>query len=79
MTDTATLHAQLDAWIDQHFDEQVQFLQQLVRVPTDTPPGNNAPHADRTAELIQAWGFEAEKHPVPASRCRTTACKASPT
>jgi acetylornithine deacetylase/succinyl-diaminopimelate desuccinylase-like protein len=34
---------QLDAWIDQHFDEQVAFLQQLVRVPTDTPPGNNAP------------------------------------
>ena len=65
MTDTATVHARLDAWIDQHFDEQVAFLQQLVRVPTDTPPGNNAPHAERTAELIQAWGFDAEKHPVP--------------
>jgi len=36
-----------------------------VRVPTDTPPGNNAPHAERTAELIRAFGFEAEKHPVP--------------
>jgi succinyl-diaminopimelate desuccinylase len=44
----------------------VQFLQQLVRVPTDTPPGNNAPHAERTAELLAAFGFEAEKHPVPA-------------
>ena len=42
----------LDAWIDQHFDEQVKFLQHLVQVPTDTPPGNNAPHAERTAELI---------------------------
>ena len=29
-------------WIDQHFDEEVRFLQALVRVPTDTP-GNNAP------------------------------------
>ncbi len=65
MTDTSAIHAQLDAWVDQHFDEQVRFLQQLVRVPTDTPPGNNAPHAERTAELIQAWGFDAEKHPVP--------------
>ena len=45
-------YQQLDAWIDQHFDEQVQFLQALVRVPTDTPPGNNAPLAERTAELI---------------------------
>ena len=57
----------LDAWIDQHFDEQVAFLQQLVRVPTDTPPGDNAPHAETTAELLQAFGFDAEKHAVPAA------------
>jgi len=55
----------LDAWIDAHFDEEVRFLQQLVRVPTDTPPGDNAPHAERTAELLKDFGFEAEKHPVP--------------
>ena len=55
----------LDAWIDAHFDEEVRFLQELVRVPTDTPPGDNAPHAERTAELLQAFGFEAQKHPVP--------------
>ncbi|HRN74680.1 M20/M25/M40 family metallo-hydrolase [Ottowia sp.] len=63
-------YAALDAWIDQHFDEQVQFLQQLVRVPTDTPPGNNAPHAEKTAELIKAWGFEAEHHAVPEQQVR---------
>ena len=56
----------LEAWIDAHFDEQVQFLQALVRVPTDTPPGNNAPHAERTAELLEGFGFEVEKYPVPA-------------
>ncbi|HYN61095.1 MAG TPA: M20/M25/M40 family metallo-hydrolase [Rubrivivax sp.] len=56
----------LDAWVDAHFDEQVKFLQALVRVPTDTPPGNNAPHAEVTAGLLQAFGFEVEKHPVPA-------------
>ena len=60
-------HERLDAWIDSHFDEEVRFLQALVRVPTDTPPGNNAPHAERTAELLQGFGFEAEKHPVPAA------------
>ena len=52
MTATAQTYQQLDAWIDAHFDEQVQFLQALVQVPTDTPPGNNAPHAERTAELL---------------------------
>ena len=61
-----TSYAQLDAWIDAHFDEEVQFLQALVRVPTDTPPGDNAPHATRTAELLLAMGFVAEQHPVPA-------------
>ena len=60
-------HAALDAWIDQHFDDEVRFLQALVRVPTDTPPGNNAPHAERTAELLKEFGYEAEKHAVPAS------------
>ena len=58
-------YEQLDAWIDAHFDEQVQFLQELIRVPTDTPPGNNAPHAERTADLLHAMGLEAEKHAVP--------------
>ena len=60
-----TRYTQLDAWIDTHFDEQVAFLQQLIRVPTDTPPGNNAPHAERTAELLTAMGLNADKHPVP--------------
>ena len=60
-----TDYDKLDAWIDSHFDEEVRFLQELVRVPTDTPPGNNAPHAERTAQLLQGFGFEAEKFPVP--------------
>ncbi|MEY2781823.1 MAG: hypothetical protein RL307_1527, partial [Pseudomonadota bacterium] len=58
-------YAALDAWIDEHFDEQVRFLQELVKVPTDTPPGNNAPHAERTAELLAQMGLLAEKHAVP--------------
>lgn len=63
-------YEQLDAWIDSHFDEQVKFLQELVRVPTDTPPGNNAPHAERTADLLQDMGIVAEKHAVPDSEVK---------
>jgi acetylornithine deacetylase/succinyl-diaminopimelate desuccinylase-like protein len=59
-------YARIDTWIDAHFDEQTRFLQALVQVPTDTPPGNNAPHADVTATLLQAMGLAVEKHPVPA-------------
>ena len=58
-------YAQLDAWIDSHFDEQVRFVQALVQVPTDTPPGNNTPHALRTAELLSEFGFIAEQFEVP--------------
>ena len=61
----STPYEQIDAWIDAHFDEQVKFLQELIRVPTDTPPGNNAPHAQRTAELLHGMGLEAEQYAVP--------------
>ena len=65
-----TDYQRLDDWIDAHFDEEVRFLQELVRVPTDTPPGYNAPHAERTAELLAGFGFEAERHAVPEQAVR---------
>jgi acetylornithine deacetylase/succinyl-diaminopimelate desuccinylase-like protein len=64
------LHARLDAWVDAHFDEAVRFLQALVRVPTDTPPGDNAPHALRTQALLAAMGLAAERHDVPEDEVR---------
>ena len=67
---TASDHARIDAWVDAHFDAEVRFLQALVRVPTDTPPGDNAPHAERTAALLAEFGFEAEAHAVPDARVR---------
>jgi succinyl-diaminopimelate desuccinylase len=60
-----TDYDKLDAWIDAHFEEEVAFLRDLVRVPTDTPPGDNAPHAEATAALLEGFGFTVEKHPVP--------------
>jgi succinyl-diaminopimelate desuccinylase len=60
-----SLHNQLDQWINQHFEEQVQFLQQLIRVPTDTPPGDNTPHALRTAQLLAEMHLPAELHTPP--------------
>jgi acetylornithine deacetylase/succinyl-diaminopimelate desuccinylase family protein len=60
-----TNYTLLDTWIDTHFDEQVQFLQHLIQVPTDTPPGNNAPHAERAADLLDAMGLTTERHAVP--------------
>ena len=70
MTATTQQYAQLDQWIDAHFDEQVKFLQALVQVPTDTPPGNNAPHAAKTTELLKNLGYEAEQFPVPEAEVK---------
>ena len=64
----STQEQQITAWIDAHFDEEVAFLQQVVQVPTDTPPGNNAPHAARVAQLLEAYGWEAEQHAVPSEQ-----------
>lgn len=61
------LYAKLDQWIDAHFDEQVKFLQSVIQVPTDTPPGNNTPHALHTAQLLKAYDMHAESHEVPES------------
>jgi succinyl-diaminopimelate desuccinylase len=62
---TEQARQQLTDWIDAHFDEEVSFLQSVVRIPTDTPPGNNAPHADAIAGMIESFGWTAEKHAVP--------------
>ena len=64
----STQEQQITDWIDAHFDEEVAFLQQVVQVPTDTPPGNNAPHAARVAQLLEAYGWEAEQHAVPSEQ-----------
>ena len=56
---------QITQWIDQHFDEEVAFLQKVLQTPTDTPPGNNAPHAELITSLVEAYGWQAEKHAVP--------------
>jgi acetylornithine deacetylase/succinyl-diaminopimelate desuccinylase-like protein len=62
-----TPYERLGDWIDNHLDESIAFLRELVRIPSDTPPGDNAPHAARTAELLTRMGFVVERHPVPAS------------
>jgi acetylornithine deacetylase/succinyl-diaminopimelate desuccinylase-like protein len=53
-----------------HRDEQTRFLAELVRVPSDNPPGDCRPHAERAAALFEALGFAVERHDVPADLAR---------
>jgi len=60
----------LDRWVDAHHAEQVEFLRAIVRVASDTPPGDNAPAAENVAALLDAIGFRVERHPVPEALLR---------
>jgi len=63
-------HAAIHAFLAEHRTEAERFLAEIVRLPSDNPPGNCAPHARRTAELLRAMGLAVEAHPVPADLVR---------
>ena len=65
-----TIDATLAQFIDSHHAEQIEFLRQIVRVPSDTPPGNNNPPAEKAAELLTAKGYNVERFAVPEQRVR---------
>lgn len=56
--------------VDSLYDQQVRFLAELVKVPSDNPPGDCAPHAARAAALLEAMGFTVERHVVPDATVR---------
>ena len=55
----------IEAFIDDSFPGAQAFLAELVKVPTDNPPGDCAPHAARARELLEGLGLTVEAHPVP--------------
>jgi len=54
------------AFIDRNRERAERFLAELVRIPSDNPPGNLAPAAAKAAGLLKGLGLDAESHPVPA-------------
>jgi acetylornithine deacetylase/succinyl-diaminopimelate desuccinylase family protein len=63
---TAFIHR----FLNEQRQRQVEFLADLVKVPSDNPPGDTDPHSRRAAELLEGLGLEVERHPVPESDCR---------
>jgi acetylornithine deacetylase/succinyl-diaminopimelate desuccinylase family protein len=51
-------------FIERNFPRQVELLKALVRVPSDNPPGDCAPHAQAAGALLEKLGFEVERHKV---------------
>ncbi len=50
--------------------DQVRFLSEIVKMPSDNPPGDCTAHAMRTAELLELMGFTVERHQVPEAVVR---------
>jgi succinyl-diaminopimelate desuccinylase len=60
----------LGALVRQNFDAECDFLAELVKVASDNPPGDTAPHAHKTAALLERLGFVVERHHVPMELVR---------
>ena len=60
-----TLADQVTSFVERDFARETAFLAELVKVPSDNPPGDCAAHAARAKELLEQLGLTVEAHPVP--------------
>lgn len=60
------VETRIRAFLEAEREAQVRFLADIVKIPTDNPPGDCGPAAERAARLIEAFGWTVERHPVPA-------------
>lgn len=68
MSDEA--RAGIHEFLERERAAQTSFLAELVKVPSDNPPGDCRLHAERAAGLLEALGLKVERHPVPDTLVR---------
>src|SRR5258705_2167032 len=57
----------IQRYIDRDFEREVASLTELVKVPSDSPPGDCAANAARARDLLEGLGFEVITDNVPAT------------
>jgi acetylornithine deacetylase/succinyl-diaminopimelate desuccinylase-like protein len=62
MTD---LVGRIRAYLAGERGRQAAFLAELVKLPSDNPPGDCARHAEQAANMLEDLGLEVERHRVP--------------
>jgi succinyl-diaminopimelate desuccinylase len=55
----------IQAFVREHADAETRFLAEIVKVPSDNPPGDCEPAASAVARLLEELGFDVERHKVP--------------
>jgi len=69
---TDDLRTRVRQFLADRREEQTRFLAELVRTPSDNPPGDCMAHAMRAAALLERLGFAVERHDVPAALVRAS-------
>jgi acetylornithine deacetylase/succinyl-diaminopimelate desuccinylase-like protein len=67
---TSALETQIGKIVNTSFAAECNFLAEVVKIPTDNPPGDCAAHAQRVRTLLEAMGLPVEAHPVPVDSVR---------
>jgi succinyl-diaminopimelate desuccinylase len=62
--------ATIRAYLAAERGAQAAFLAELVKAPSDSPPGDCARHAALAAELLEGLGLTVERHTVPQELVR---------
>jgi acetylornithine deacetylase/succinyl-diaminopimelate desuccinylase-like protein len=65
-----TLESRVLEQVERRFADEQRFLAELVKIPTDNPPGDCAAHAVKTQAMLEQLGFTVEAHPVPKEAVR---------
>ncbi|MEA2961729.1 MAG: hypothetical protein QOI46_1827 [Alphaproteobacteria bacterium] len=62
-------------FVEREFARESAFLAELVKVPSDNPPGDCRAHAQRARELLEQLGLTVEAHEVPRSTVEAAGMK----
>jgi succinyl-diaminopimelate desuccinylase len=60
-----TVESAIHDFVRQHEKSEAAFLAEIVKVPSDNPPGDCDRSADAVAKLLEGLGFTVERHKVP--------------
>lgn len=77
-TDTDTDAARLADIVDRNHETAVDFLSELVRTPSDAPPGDCTAIAEVTAGWLETLGFQVERLHVPEAAFGAAGIAAAP-
>lgn len=70
MNNSKTLDSLVLEQVDRRFADEQRFLAELVKIPTDNPPGDCSAHAIKAQALLEQLGFTVEAHSVPGDAVR---------